>query len=90
MKEYKTNSKKYNISDQLLKQILKNLTLIRNICAHSDRLYSFRSKSYISFKYIEKGYNSGNVTNLYMVTKCMMIFLNQEQKKSLLMSLTLK
>ena len=34
-------AKYFKISDKLLKQILKNLTSIRNIAAHSDRLFCF-------------------------------------------------
>lgn len=40
----------------LLKQILKNLTSIRNIAAHSDRLFCFRDKYTLSFKTIDKNY----------------------------------
>ena len=34
-------AKYFKISDKLLKQILKNLTTIRNVAAHSDRLYNY-------------------------------------------------
>lgn len=37
-------SKYFKISDKLLKQILKNLTSMRNICAHNERLFCFRDK----------------------------------------------
>lgn len=61
-------AKYFKISDKLLKQILKNLTTIRNIAAHSDRLYNYTSKFYLSFKLIDKNYiKSDNITNLYMV-----------------------
>lgn len=33
-------SKYFKLSDKLLRQILINLTMVRNISAHSDRLYS--------------------------------------------------
>ena len=32
-------SKQFKISDKLLKQIMKNITIVRNICAHNDRLF---------------------------------------------------
>ena len=50
-------AKYFKISDKLLKQILKNLTSIRNIAAHSDRLFCFRDKYTLSFKLIDKNYN---------------------------------
>lgn len=74
-------SKEFKISDKLLKQCLKNLVMVRNISAHSDRLYCFRSKYYVSFKEIDKLYKSKtNTTNLYMVVRIMEIFLGDEYK----------
>lgn len=75
-------AKKYKISDKVLKQLLKNLTIVRNIAAHSDRLYSFRSKYNISFKTIDKNYKrEDNFVNLYMIIKSMGILLTKEQYK---------
>lgn len=75
-------SKHFKVSDKLLKQILINLTMIRNISAHSDRLFCYRSKSYISFKIIEKDYQRhGNFTNLYMIIKCMQVLLDEDKFK---------
>lgn len=75
-------SKYFKLSDKLLKQILINLTMVRNICAHSDRLFCFRSKFYIAFKNIEKDYKrDGNSTNLYMIIKCMQVMLDEEKFK---------
>lgn len=72
-------AKYFKLSDKLLKQILKNLTLIRNICAHNDRLYCFRSKSYLSYKEIDKSYiRNDNETNLYMIMTTMKYFLKNE------------
>ena len=34
-------SKNFKLSDKVLKQIIVNLTMIRNICAHNDRLFHF-------------------------------------------------
>lgn len=65
-------SKYFKISDKLLKQILLNITLVRNFSAHNNRLYTFHSKFFISFKEIDKTYNtSDRSTNLYMIMKCM-------------------
>ena len=73
-------AKYFKISDKLLKQILKNLTTIRNIAAHSDRLYNYTSKFYLSFKLIDESYiKSNNITNLYMVIRCMGKLLTEEQ-----------
>lgn len=77
-------AKYFKISDKLLKQILKNLTTIRNVAAHSDRLYNYTSKFYISFKLIDKNYiKSDNITNLYMVIRCMERLLTKEQYEAL-------
>ena len=65
-------SKYFKLTDKVLKQVLVNLTMIRNISAHSDRLYSFHSKFFISFKEIDRNYNKiADSTNLYMIMKCM-------------------
>ena len=77
-------AKYFKISDKLLKQILKNLTIIRNIAAHSDRLYNYTSKFYLSFKIIDKNYiKSDNITNLYMVIRCMEKLLTKEHYEEL-------
>lgn len=77
-------AKYFKISDKLLKQILKNLTTIRNVAAHSDRLYNYTSKFYLSFKLIDKEYiKSDNITNLYMIIRCMEKLLTNEQYSDL-------
>lgn len=64
--------------------MLKNLSTVRNIAAHSDRLYSYTSKFYLSFKLIDKDYEkSDNITNLYMVIRCMEKLLTKDQYKDL-------
>lgn len=75
-------SKYFKLSDKLLRQILINLTMIRNISAHSDRLYSYRNKYDISFKNIEKDYNRKEyLCNLYMIIKSMKVLLDEEKYK---------
>ena len=72
-------SKYFKISDKLLKQILINLTFARNICAHSDRLYTFRTKFFISYKLIDKTYNiQASPTNFYMLVNCMYLLLDEK------------
>lgn len=73
-------SKNFKLLDKVLRQIIINMTMIRNICAHNDRLFSFHSKFRISFKYIEKDYNENSV-NIYMMMKCMEYLLPKEKKK---------
>lgn len=76
-------AKNFKISDKLLKQILKNLTAIRNITAHSDRLYNYTSKFYLSFHLIDSSYmKNDNITNLYMVIKCMEVLLEKRKFRS--------
>lgn len=70
------------MSDKLLKQVLINLTMVRNISAHSDRLFNYRSKYDISFKNIEPKYNRKEyLCNLYMIIKCMQVLLDEEKYK---------
>lgn len=77
-------AKYFRISDKLLKQILKNLTTIRNVAAHSDRLYNYTSKFYLSFQLIDKEYiKLDNITNLYMVIRCMEKLLTKKQYEDL-------
>lgn len=78
-------AKKFNISPKLLKQILVNMTLARNICAHSDRLFSFHSKFFMTFKLIDSTYKvNNNSTNLYMLIRSMEKFLNGQDYKDLI------
>ena len=75
-------SKYFKISDKLLKQILLNITLVRNFSTHNNRLYTFHSKFFISFKEIDKTYNiSDKSTNLYMIMKCMERLLDDVKRK---------
>ncbi len=62
--------------------LLVNLTMVRNICAHFDRLFCYRNKYYIAFKNIDGKYKrNNNLTNLYMVMKCMQQLLDEDKYK---------
>lgn len=77
-------AKKLKISDVLLKQILRCLTNVRNICAHNDRLFCYRDKYTLKFKEIDTNYKSrDNLTNLYMMIRSMQIILDKRQYTSL-------
>ena len=77
-----TISKQFKISDKLLKQIMKNITMVRNICAHNDRLFSFHSKFFMTFKEIDKEYvNKDNSTNIYMIMASMQCLLDEKKSK---------
>ena len=81
-------AKKFKISDVLLKQILRCLTNIRNICAHNDRLFCYRDKYTLKFKEIDANYVAkDNLTNLYMMIKAMQIILDKRQYNSLVKSI---
>ena len=78
-------AKKFNVSPKLLKQILINMTLARNICAHSDRLFSFHSKFFMTFSLIDNRYKvNNNSTNLYMLIRSMEKFLSEQDYKDLM------
>ena len=75
-------SKYFKLSDKLLKQILLNITLVRNFSAHNNRLYTFHSKFFISFKSIDNTYSMvDKSTNLYMIMKCMGLLLDEKKNK---------
>lgn len=68
----------------MLKQILKCLTNIRNICAHNDLLFCYRDKYTLKFKEIDSNYViKDNLTNLYMMIRAMQIILDKRQYNSL-------
>lgn len=82
-------SREFKISDKLLKQIMKNMTMIRNICAHNDRLFSFHSKFLITFKDIDINYiNKDNSTNIYMIMKSMIVLLDENKGKEFVSLIT--
>ncbi len=81
-------AKRFKISDVLLKQILRCLTNVRNICAHNDRLFCYRDKYTLKFKEIDAQYKSkDNLTNLYMMIKSMQAILDKRQYNSLIKSI---
>jgi len=80
-------AKYFKIPDNLLKQVLRCLTDIRNI-AHSDRLFCYRGKYTLSFKYIDKSYISkDNFTNIYMMVRALEFLLNKRQYRSFMTSI---
>ena len=73
-------SKEFKVPDNFLKQVMKNITMIRNICAHNDRMFSFHSKFLITFKIIDNNYkNKDNSTNVYMIMKSMQRLLDKNK-----------
>lgn len=75
-----TISKEFKVPDNFLKQVMKNITMIRNICAHNDRMFSFHSKFLITFKIIDSNYNNkDNSTNVYMIMKSMQRLLDKDK-----------
>ncbi len=78
-------SRYFKISDKLLKQILKNLTNVRNICAHNERLYCFRDKYTINFKMIDRNYKpKDNTTNFYMIISVLKLVLEKNDYKKMM------
>lgn len=72
-------SKYFNISDKLLKNILGNLTAVRNIAAHDDRLYTYRNTFYINLDKAKKSPNKVLHTNMYIVIKSLELLLEKDQ-----------
>lgn len=90
VKEQNAISKKYNLKPHELKVMLHNLTLIRNICAHDEKLYDIKMKNRISTtKYHEKlkikcinGNYQFATRDLFSVVICLKILLDKEQFES--------
>ena len=62
-------SKQFHINDKILKNILGNLTSVRNIAAHDDRLYTYRSTFYIRLDKTKKCPDKPLYTNMYIIIK---------------------
>jgi len=72
-------SKHFHINDRLLKNILGNLTSVRNIAAHDDRLYTYRSTFYIRLDKNKKSPDKALHTNMYIIIKSLELLLEDEQ-----------
>jgi abortive infection bacteriophage resistance protein len=81
-------AKIYNISSEVeLGLMLKILTLVRNICAHDERLYNFKSKDNIRNNIIHSYFNSGSNSfgknDLFAVLICAKILLEKDSFKNM-------
>ncbi len=84
-------AKIYNLPENHLRTILKILTLIRNACAHGNRIYCFSHKFSLpskfendSFKSIQSFLDAGyGKTDLFSVILCLKILLDKKNFKSL-------
>ena len=73
-------SKYFKITDKDLKSLLKNLTFIRNICAHSDRLYCYRNIITLGKQLLPTTYKfRKNINDLYTVILAMEKILPKEK-----------
>ena len=80
-------SKYFNIDDKLLKNILGNLTSVRNISAHDDRLYTYRSTFYINLDKTKKSPKKVLHTNMYIIIKSLELLLEKEQYDEMIKSI---
>ncbi len=84
-------AKKINASSKLLKHILINATLARNICVHSDRLFYFHSRFFMTFSLIDNTYKvNNNSNNLYMLIRSMEKILSKQDYNDLINSINKK
>ena len=72
-------SKQFHINDRILKNILGNLTSVRNIAAHDDRLYTYRSTFYIRLDKTKKSPEKALHTNMYIIIKSLELLLENDQ-----------
>lgn len=80
-------SKCFNINDRLLKNILGNLTSVRNISAHDNRLYTYRSTFYIRLDKIKKSPDKVLHTNMYIIIKSLELLLEKEHYDEMIKSI---
>ena len=72
-------SKQFYINDRILKNILGNLTSVRNIAAHDDILYTYRSTFYIRLDRTKKLPDKTLHTNMYIIIKSLELLLDNNQ-----------
>lgn len=72
-------SKYFKLNDNLLKNILGNLTSVRNIAAHDDRLYTYRSTFYINLDKKKKIPGKVLHTNIFIIIKSLEKMLEDNQ-----------
>ena len=72
-------SKQFRINDRILKNILGNLTLVRSIAAHDDRLYTYRSTFYIRLDKTKKSPNKALHKNMHIIIKSLELLLENDQ-----------
>lgn len=70
-------SKKYKLNDNVLKQMLINFTIVRNLCAHNDRLFTYSSRNKIIIKNIDS-LNKNCYPNLNIIKESMKLILTYE------------
>ncbi|MGL5328658.1 MAG: Abi family protein, partial [Peptostreptococcaceae bacterium] len=84
-------AKEYKVPDSDLEVVLKVISLVRNLCAHSERLYNFKSKDTIRENWVHKsidlernnqGYINGR-NDLYAVLICIRLFIDKKEMKSM-------
>lgn len=80
-------SKHFCINDKLLKNILGNLTSVRNISAHDDRLYTYRSTFYIRLDKTKKSPNKVLHTNMYIIIRALGLLLEKVQYDEMINSI---
>lgn len=80
-------SKTFHINDRLLKNILGNLTSVRNISAHDDRLYTYRSTFYIRLDKTKKSPDKALHTNMHIIIKSLELLLEKKQYNEMIKSI---
>ena len=60
-------SKYFHINDNILKNILGNLTSVRNISVHDERLFTYKSNFYVKLDNVKKDPSKTLHTNMYII-----------------------
>lgn len=91
MKQQEQNkvAKKFGIKEKELKTYIHNLAIIRNICAHDEKLYDIRLKNTIMQNDIHKffklnlqnGQNTNGFKDLFSIVIILKVLLNDEEFK---------
>lgn len=85
MREYNLRSKQ--VSPEMLDEILGSMVMFRNVCAHDERLFTYKTK--LKAVALEKLLNKNNIRNgdLFSTIVLLKLFLKKSDYKKLLKSL---
>lgn len=78
-------SKNFRLSDKALRQVMQNIIMVRNICCHNERFFSFHSKFTIPSKITANiQISQKNSTDLYTIIRTIQYITKDEELEYLI------